>query len=141
MSGSSYSPFNDALIEDFRAHGGEASSGPFVGRSLLLLTTVGARTGEPRTVPLIYSRDGDRYVVLASKGGAPTDPAWYRNLVSDPVVTVEVGAEIVKARATTVPPGAERDRLYAQHAVPMPAFLDYQKKTERVIPVVVLERV
>ena len=140
MSSSSYSPFNDALIEDFRAHGGQASRGPFVGRPVLLLTTTGARSGEPRTAPLVYSRDGDRYVVVASKGGAPTDPAWYRNLVANPTVTVEVGTETFQARASALTGGAERDRLYDQHAAPMPAFLEYQLRTERVIPVVLLER-
>ena len=141
MSSASYSPFNDALIEDFRAHGGQPSSGPFVGRPVLLLTTTGARSGQPRTAPLVYSRDGDRYVVVASKGGAPTDPAWYRNLVANPTVTVEVGTETFQARASALAGGAERDRLYAQHAAPMPAFLEYQRKTERVIPVVLLERI
>jgi deazaflavin-dependent oxidoreductase (nitroreductase family) len=131
---------NAALIEDFRAHGGQASSGPFVGRQLLLLTAAGARTGELRTVPLVYSRDGERYVVAASKGGAPTNPAWYGNVVASPTVTVEVGGETFEARATAVTGGPERDRLYAQHAQGYPAFLEYQRKTERVIPVVVLER-
>jgi deazaflavin-dependent oxidoreductase (nitroreductase family) len=140
MASSTYSAFNDALIEDLRANGGQATSGPFMGRQVLILTTTGARTGEPRTVPLVYSRDGELYVIVASKGGAPTDPIWYRNLVANPIVTIEVGGETFKARATTVAPGPERDRLYAQHALPMPAFLDYQRKTERVIPVVVLER-
>jgi deazaflavin-dependent oxidoreductase (nitroreductase family) len=141
MASSTYSAFNDALIEDLRAHGGEATGGPFAGRPVLILTTTGARTGEPRTVPLVYSRDGELYVVIASKGGAPTDPAWYRNLAANPSVTVEVHGETFQARATTVPPGPERDRLYAQHAAPNPAFLEYQQKTERIIPVVLLARV
>lgn len=140
MASSTYSSFNEALIQDFRAHGGKATSGPFVGRQLLLLTTTGARTGEQRTSPLVYSSDGDRYVVAASKGGAPTNPAWYANLVANPDVTVEVGGETFKARATALTVGAERDRLYAQHALGYPAFLDYQQRTSRVIPVVVLER-
>ena len=133
--------FNEALIEDLRAHGGKASSGPFVDRPVLILTAAGARTGERRTVPLVYSRDGDRYVVVASKGGAPAHPAWYGNVVANPTVTVEVDGETFEARATALAGGPERDRLYAQHAVPMPAFLEYQRKTERVIPVVVLERI
>jgi deazaflavin-dependent oxidoreductase (nitroreductase family) len=138
MASSPYD-FNTALIDDFRAHGGQASSGPFVGRQLLLLTAAGARTGELRTVPLVYSRDGER-VVVASKGGAPTNPAWYGNVVAGPTVTVEVGGETFEARATAVTGGPERDRLYAQHALGYPAFLEYQQKTDRVIPVVVLER-
>jgi deazaflavin-dependent oxidoreductase (nitroreductase family) len=133
--------FNNALIDDFRAHGGQASSGPFVGRQLLLLTAAGARTGERRTIPLVYSRDGDRYVVAASKGGAPAHPAWYLNVVANPTVTVEVGGEKFEARATAVTGGPERDRLYAQHALGYPNFLEYQQKTSRVIPVVVLERI
>jgi deazaflavin-dependent oxidoreductase (nitroreductase family) len=87
----------------------------------------------------VYSRDGDHYVIMASKGGAPTHPAWYHNLVAHPIVTVEVGAEKFEARAS-VAQGAERDRLFAQHAAINPGFNDYQKRTSRVIPVVVLER-
>jgi deazaflavin-dependent oxidoreductase (nitroreductase family) len=134
-----FSAFNETLIDDFRAHGGKVTSGPFVGRSLLLLTTTGARTGASRTAPVVYTRDGDRYVIVASKGGAPTNPAWYANLVANPIVTVEVGEETFQARATVVS-GAERDRLYAQHALAYPNFLDYQQRTSRVIPVVRLER-
>ena len=128
-----------ALIEDFRAHAGKVTRGPFAGRPVLLLTTTGARTGQPRLAPLVYSRDGERYVILASKGGAPTHPAWYRNLVAHPLVTVEVGPETFQARAR-VTDGAERERLFAQHAADSPAFSDYQRRTSRVIPVVVLER-
>ena len=100
-----------ALIEDFRAHAGKVTSGPFAGRPVLLLTTTGARSGQPRLAPLVYSRDGERYVILASKGGAPTHPAWYRNLVAHPLVTVEVGPETFRARAR-VTDGAERERLF-----------------------------
>ena len=131
--------FNDGLIADFRAHAGQASSGPFVGRPLLLLTTLGARTGQARTVPLVYHSDGERYVVIASKGGAPTHPAWYHNLVAHPVVNVEVGAERFEADAS-VADGAERRRLYDQQAAMMPAFAGYELKTSRVIPVITLDR-
>ena len=134
-----FAEMTKALIVDLRAHGGEATSGPFVGRSLLLLTTTGAKTGVARLAPLVYTRDGDRYVIVASKGGAPTNPAWYLNLVANPVVTVEVGGEMFEARAT-VAEAAERDRLYAAHAAVLPVFNDYQQKTSRVIPVVRLER-
>ena len=132
--------FNERLIDDFRAHGGQITSGPFTGRSLLLLTTTGAKTGEERTNPLAYSRDGDRFVVVASKGGAPRNPAWFHNLRAHPEVTVELGPEKFRARAT-VADDAERRRLYDQHAAKMPAFAEYEKKTERKIPVVVLERI
>jgi deazaflavin-dependent oxidoreductase (nitroreductase family) len=132
--------FNDRIIEDFRAHQGRMTSGPFSGRSLLLLTTKGAKTGEERTSPLVYSRDGDRLVIVASKGGAPTHPGWYHNLRADPEVTVDLGTEKFRARATVVA-DAERRRLYDLHAAIMPAFADYEKKTTRKIPVVVLERI
>jgi deazaflavin-dependent oxidoreductase (nitroreductase family) len=134
-----FAAMTEALIADFRAHSGAVTSGPFAGRSVLLLTTTGAQSGQSRLAPLVYSRDGDHYVIMASKGGAPTHPAWYHNLVAHPIVTVEVGAEKFEARAS-VAQGAERDRLFAQHAAINPGFNDYQKRTSRVIPVVVLER-
>lgn len=132
--------FNERVIQDFRAHNGQITSGPFAGRSLLLLTTRGAKTGDERTSPLAYSRDGDRFVVIASKGGAPTNPAWYHNVRTHPEVTVELGPENFRARAK-VASEPERRRLYDQHAAKMPAFADYEKKTTRKIPVVVLERI
>ncbi len=131
--------FNRKIIEEFRANSGE-TSGPFKGRHLLLLTTTGAKSGEPRTTPLVYSRDDNRIVVIASMGGAPKHPAWFLNLRAHPEVTVELGTEKFKARASVIE-GAERDRLYARQAAEMPAFNDYQQKTTRRIPVVVLERV
>ncbi|HLQ61981.1 MAG TPA: nitroreductase/quinone reductase family protein, partial [Candidatus Acidoferrales bacterium] len=83
---SSWNDFNRRLIEDLRAHGGRPTSGPFLGRQVLILTTLGARTGEKRETPLAYTRDGDDYVIVASKGGAPTHPAWFHNLVANPEV-------------------------------------------------------
>ena len=127
------------LITDFRANGGKVTSGPFAGRPVLLLTTTGARSGQPRLAPVVYSRDGEHYVIVASKGGAPTHPAWYHNLLANPVVTVEVGRETFDARAR-VTEGAERDRLFAERAASSPSFAEYQRRTTRVIPVVVLER-
>ena len=132
------SDFNLKIIEEFRANGGE-TSGPFKGRPLLLLTTKGAKSGAERTTPLVYSRDGERVVIIASMGGAPKHPAWFHNISADPEVTVEIGTEKFAARAS-VPEGEERDRLYAQQAAMMPAFNEYQEKTTRRIPVVVLER-
>jgi len=131
--------FNRSLIADFRANHGRASSGPFVGAPLLLLTTRGAKSGEERTTPLVHTRDGDRYVIIASKGGAPTNPAWYHNLVANPRVTLEVGDERFEAVAS-VPVDEERDRLFGAQARVMPNFAEYQRKTTRRIPVVVLER-
>jgi deazaflavin-dependent oxidoreductase (nitroreductase family) len=134
-----YAAFTRALIEDLRAHGGEATSGPFAGRPVLLLTTTGARSGEPRLAPVVYSRDGDRLVIAASKGGAPTNPAWYANLVADPVVTVEAGGETFQARAVEAT-GDERSRLWASHVAQHPGFAEYEQKTTRLIPVIALER-
>jgi deazaflavin-dependent oxidoreductase (nitroreductase family) len=133
-----FANFNASLIEDFRAHAGQVSAGPFAGRRVLLLTTTGAKTGQPRLAPVVYSRDGDRLVIVGSKGGAPVHPAWYLNLVANPIVTVEAGGETFQARATVVE-GAERGRLYAQHAAEYPGFLEYQQKTTRRIPVILLE--
>lgn len=132
--------FNLGIIKEFRENGGE-TTGPFKGRPLLLLTTKGAKSGEERTTPLVYSKDGDRLVVIASMGGAPKHPAWFINLRENPDVTVEVGTEKFKAKAS-VPEGAERNRLFAQQAAMMPAFSEYEEKTRgiRVIPVVALER-
>ena len=131
--------FNAQIIEQFRANGGTIQEGPFKGAPLLLLTTTGARSGQTRVNPLAYTRDGDRLVVIASKGGAPTHPDWYHNIIAHPLVTVEVGPERFQARAR-IAEGAERDRLYAAQAQMMPAFAEYQRKTARRIPVVVLER-
>jgi len=134
-----FAAMTKALITDFRANGGHVTSGPFVGRPVLLLTTTGAKSGQPRLAPVVYSRDGDTYVIVASKGGAPTHPAWYHNLLANPVVTVEVGGETFEARAR-VTDGPERDRLFAERAATNPNFAEYQRRTTRVIPVVVLER-
>ena len=129
-----------ALIDDLRAHDGVVTAGPFLGRPVLLLTTTGARTGQSRLVPVVYSRDGERLVIVASKGGAPSHPSWYANLVANPVVTVEAGGETFSARAAVVE-GEERERLYAAHAAMHPSFNDYRERTSRVIPVIALERI
>lgn len=126
------------LIADLRANAGQASSGPFVGRPVLILTTTGAQSGERRETPVVYSRDHDAYVIAASDSGAPTHPAWYHNLVADPQVTIEVGSERFEMTARVVD-GAERRRLYDRHAQLHPGFRDYETQTTRVIPVVVLE--
>jgi deazaflavin-dependent oxidoreductase (nitroreductase family) len=133
--------FNDDLIAHFRKNRGVVTEGPFAGRDLLVLTTTGAKSGKPRTHPLVYTRDGGRYVIIASKGGAPTHPAWYHNLRAHPVVIVEVGSEEFRAKATPVARGPERRRLYDQHAAINPGFKTYEQKTDRVIPAILLERV
>jgi len=132
--------WNDRVIEQFRANGGQMTSGPFTGRTLLLLTTKGARSGAQRISPLVYSRDGERFVIVAPKGGAPSHPGWYHNLRAHPEVTIEVGKEKFRARAR-VADDSDRRRLYDKHAERMPAFWDYERKTTRKIPVVVLERI
>ena len=131
--------WNTETINRFRAQGGKGV-GHF-GDKLLLLTTRGAKSGQVRTTPLVYHRDGDRYVIAASKGGAPSHPAWYHNLLKHREAEVEVGTEKFKVRATPIPKGPERDRLYEAHGANFGAFRDYPKKTTRTIPVVVLERV
>jgi deazaflavin-dependent oxidoreductase (nitroreductase family) len=109
------------------------------GTTILLLTTRGSRSGEPRTTPLIHRTDGERWVVVASKGGAPANPSWFENLQADPDVTIEVGAEQIPARAA-IAEGDERARLWALMSEVWPAYDDYQAKTDREIPVVVLSR-
>jgi deazaflavin-dependent oxidoreductase (nitroreductase family) len=130
--------FNQRIMDEFRANKGVVG-GPFEGAPMVLLTTKGARSGELRTTPLVYSKDGDRLVIIASMAGAPKHPAWFLNLRANPEVTLEVGTEKFKARAV-VTEGAERDRLFKAQAALMPNFDEYQQKTTRVIPVVVLER-
>lgn len=130
--------FNHSVVTEFRANGGKVG-GQFANAPMLLLTTIGAKSGQTRVNPLVYTTDGDHMVIMASKGGAPTNPDWYHNVVANPVVTVEVGQEQFQARAT-VAEGAERERLFNQMAAQMPGFAEYQEKTTRQIPVVVLER-
>ncbi|MGH2391224.1 MAG: nitroreductase family deazaflavin-dependent oxidoreductase [Chloroflexota bacterium] len=131
--------WNKAIITEFRANGGKVG-GQFAGAPLLLLTTTGAKTGRKFTTPIMYLAEGDRRFVFASKAGAPTNPAWYHNLIANPRVTVELGEATFEANAVPVT-GEERDRLYAQQARLYPGFAEYQEKTTRVIPVVALERV
>jgi deazaflavin-dependent oxidoreductase (nitroreductase family) len=131
--------FNQRIIDEFRANHGKIT-GQFAGAPLLLLTTTGAKTGRSITKPLAFSKDGDRIVLIASFAGAPKNPAWFNNLVANPTVTVELGAERFQAKAV-VTTGAERQRLFENQAKQMAVFNDYQKKTTRQIPVVVLERI
>ena len=133
--------FTNKLIADMRANGGVPSEGYFAGRRLLILSTTGAKTGEPRTAVLAYRPEGDRFVIAASKGGAPTHPAWYHNLLGQSEVTIEVNNEVFPASVTIEADGPERDRLWDAHVEDMPGFGEYPKKTDRVIPMVVLERV
>lgn len=129
---------NQRVIEEFRANGGRVG-GYFAGIPLLLLTTTGARSGQPRTHPLSYLADGERYVIVAAAGGAPAHPAWSHNLIAHPDVTVEVGTEAHEARAV-VTTGAERDAWFGRFTAQQPQLAVYQSRTTRPIPVVALTR-
>ena len=131
--------FNQKVIEEFRSTGGKVG-GQFAGAPMILVTHKGAKSGNTYTTPLVYSKDGDRYVVIASKAGAPTNPSWYHNLIAHPRVTLEVGGEKFDAEVSEAR-GAERDRLFEAQAGLMPVFNQYQQRTERRIPVIVLARV
>jgi deazaflavin-dependent oxidoreductase (nitroreductase family) len=130
--------FNQQIIDEFRANGGKLGGG-FEGAPMLVLHTTGAKSGKTRVNPLAYQADGDRYVVFASKASAPTNPDWFPNLRANPRVTVEVGDDTFPANAR-VAEGEEHERLWARRKELMPGFADYETKTTRVIPVVVLER-
>jgi len=131
--------FNQGVIKEFRANQGKVG-GQMAGMPVLLLTTTGAKTGRSLTRPLVYTRDGNRIVIIASFAGAPHNPPWYHNLVANPVATVELGADRFKVRAA-VTSGEERQRLFDRQAEQMAIFRDYQKKTTRQIPVLVLTRI
>ncbi|HCI78995.1 MAG TPA: nitroreductase family deazaflavin-dependent oxidoreductase [Ktedonobacter sp.] len=135
---SSPNDWNKQIIEEFHANGGKVG-GPFANGTLLLLHTTGAKSNQPRINPLAYTKDGDNFIIIASKGGAPTNPDWYYNILAHPDVSIEVGTEQFPAQAI-VAEGEERDRLFNQMATKNPGFADYQKKTSRRIPVIVLKR-
>jgi deazaflavin-dependent oxidoreductase (nitroreductase family) len=131
--------WNKAIIAEFRANNGKVG-GRFAGQPLALLHTVGAKSGQSRINPVACMKDGDRYVIIASKGGAPTNPDWYYNLVAHPLVTVEYGTETFQAQAT-IATEPQRTRLYNKMAAERPTFAEYQTKTTRAIPVIILTRV
>ena len=130
--------WNQSIIEEFRANAGKVG-GRFEGVPVLLLHTTGAKSGQPRVNPVAYQSDGDRLVVFASYAGAPTNPAWFHNLVAGGPASVEVGTERfpVTARVTE---GDERERYRSKQKQDLPGFAEYERKTTRQIPVVVLER-
>jgi deazaflavin-dependent oxidoreductase (nitroreductase family) len=130
--------FNKKVIEEFRANGGKVG-GQFAGAPMVLLTHKGAKSGKTYTTPLVYSKDGGRIVIVASKVGAPNNPAWYHNLVAHPEVTLEIGTERFKAKAVVIT-GDERERLFNAQAQQMAVFNEYRKRTTRTIPVIALER-
>jgi deazaflavin-dependent oxidoreductase (nitroreductase family) len=133
-----YADFNRRVIEEFRANEGKVG-GMFEGANMVLMTTTGAKSGQPRLNPVVFMPDGDRIVVIASNGGADTHPSWYHNLKANPDLVVEVGTDKYDAIATEIK-GEERDSLYARMVAIMPGFGEYQAKTERKIPVLELSR-
>ena len=132
-----YADFNAKIIDEFRANEGRVG-GMFEGADLLLLHHTGAKSGQQRINPLVYRRDGDRYVIFASKGGAPTHPAWYHNLVAHPDAKIEVGTDTIDVVASEAQ-GEERERIFSENAARYPQFAEYaQSAGERVIPVILL---
>ena len=132
------SDWNRSIIDEFRANSGKVG-GQFEGAPLLLLHTTGAKTGKGRVNPVMYQADGDRLAVFASKGGAPTNPDWYHNLLANPRARVEVDDDAYDVLAR-VAKGDERERIWELQKERYPGFADYEKKTDRQIPVVILER-
>jgi deazaflavin-dependent oxidoreductase (nitroreductase family) len=131
--------WNTGIIEEFRANEGRVG-GPFEGAPMVLVTHVGARSGQTRVTPLMYLPNGEDVVIFASKAGAPTNPDWFHNLVAHPDTVIEVGTETIEVRAR-VAEGAERDELWSRQKAAYPQFAGYEAKTTRTIPVVVLERI
>ncbi len=131
--------FNQQVIEDFRANNG-AVGGFFAGKPVLILHNTGAKSGKQRLNPLVYATHDDRYLVAATKGGAPTHPDWFFNVRANPDVTVEVGTERFAAKATIIEDGPAREELYSKLVAIMGQFAEYETKTDRRIPVIVLER-
>ena len=128
-----YAEFTKNLIADIRTNG-RPTSGWFEGRPVMVLTTTGAKSGEPREAVVSFSRDGDDYIVVGSKSGEPEDPAWFHNLAANPVVTVEADGLTFQANAT-VAEGADRDALWDRHVAEHSQFAEYPSKTARVIPI------
>lgn len=131
------SDWNQKIIEEFRANGGQVG-GTFAGAPLLLLHTIGAKSGRERVNPVMYRKVGDSYAVFASKAGAPTNPDWYHNLRANPRVRAEIGTSVLDLTAR-VAEGEERERIWSAQKQDYPGFADYERKTTRQIPVVMLE--
>ncbi len=131
--------FNSNIIAEFRANGGKVGGG-FENATLLLLHSIGARTGQERVSPLGYQKVGDSYAIFASKAGAPENPAWYHNLLANPRARAEVGTELIDVVARVAEPG-ERERIWTRQKERAPQFAEYEKKTDRQIPVVILDPV
>ena len=132
----SMADFNTQVISEFRDNAGRVG-GMFEGAKMLLLHHTGAKSGTERVAPLVYLPDGDHYVIFASKGGAPENPAWYHNIKAKPDAKIEVGEDTVEVEVQEAQ-GDERERLYAAQVAVMPQFAEYAEKTDRLIPVLVL---
>jgi deazaflavin-dependent oxidoreductase (nitroreductase family) len=128
--------WENALIDHMRAHDGEVKDGPLAGHPLLVLSSTGAKSGQPRRAILTYSRDGDDYIVAGTAGGAPTVPGWVPNLVAHPHASIETGGQTFEIDARVVRDDAERQRLWDQHVARLPWFAEYPEKADRVIPVI-----
>ena len=131
------SDFNSAIIEEFRTHGGKVG-GPFEGAPVLILHTTGAKSGAVRENPVVYKDLDGSYAIFASKGGAPTNPDWYHNILAHPAVEAEIGTRKVSLTARVAGP-EEREKIWVPWKTANPGFADYEAKTDRVIPVVILE--
>lgn len=135
MSEWDYAAFENAMIEDMRAHGGRVTNGPLAGEPLLVMVSTGAKTGRPRRAILNFSRDGADYVVAGTAGGSPKDPSWLANVRANPEVSVEAEGRSFRAKAS-VTGEADRDRLWERHVTLLPKFADYPRQTGRIIPMV-----
>ncbi|MFI5732910.1 nitroreductase family deazaflavin-dependent oxidoreductase [Kribbella sp. NPDC051587] len=131
---------NQKVIADFRANNGKVTIEPFAGGPIVLLHHVGAKTGTKRVTPLAYDEVDGKLFIIASKAGTPENPAWYHNLLANPETTIEFGPDTLEVTAEALTEGEERARLYKHISDKMPNFAEYQKKTDRLIPVVVLHR-
>jgi deazaflavin-dependent oxidoreductase (nitroreductase family) len=130
---------NEKIIKEFRANGGKVG-GPFEGAPLLLVHSKGAKSGRERVNPVMYQKDGDRLVIFASMGGTPMNPDWYHNLLANPNASVEVGRDTFEVKAH-VAEGDERERLWSRQKQEYPGFAEYEARTTRQIPVIILQRV
>ncbi len=128
--------FSAGILADMRAHDGTVTTGPLTGHPILVMTSTGAKSGQPRPSLLTYHRDGEDYIVAGTAGGSTKDPAWLHNLDADPSVQIEVDNETVAGTATIVRDGSERDRLWTDHVAALPWFADYPRQTGRRIPMV-----
>jgi deazaflavin-dependent oxidoreductase (nitroreductase family) len=133
--------WEDQLIAEMRANDGQVTQGPLAGHPLMVMTSTGAKSGEPRRAILTYSEDAGDYIVAGTAGGSPTTPAWVHNVEAKPNVSIEADNETFEATGQVIKQGAERDRLWAQHVDRLPWFADYPKQSGRVIPMVRLSRV